>query len=128
LDAQKCQLNAELLHIFLTERILKLADCFTGLAAVPGFEAMLMVDSRRLNAAQRQVEASQQHGGHKDSWEAGGHKVHIYRVQQCMSPRRNWDSPTPSLASECAPSPGTKGGGGGGPHAAGGGGGGWGAA
>jgi hypothetical protein len=26
-----------------------------------------------------------------------------------MSPRRNWDSPTPSLASECAPPPGTKG-------------------
>ncbi len=29
-----------------------------------------------------------------------------------MSPRRNWDSPTPSHASECAPPPGTKGGGG----------------
>jgi hypothetical protein len=28
-----------------------------------------------------------------------------------MSPRRNWDSPTPSLASECAPTPGAKGGG-----------------
>jgi hypothetical protein len=28
-----------------------------------------------------------------------------------MSHRRNWDSPTPSLASECAPPPGTKGGG-----------------
>jgi hypothetical protein len=27
-----------------------------------------------------------------------------------MSPRRNWDSPTPSLAKECAPPPGTKGG------------------
>ena len=27
-----------------------------------------------------------------------------------MSPRRNWDSPTPSPASECAPPPGTKGG------------------
>ncbi len=26
-----------------------------------------------------------------------------------MSPRRNWDSPTPSLASECAPPAGTKG-------------------
>jgi hypothetical protein len=26
-----------------------------------------------------------------------------------MFPRRNWDSPTPSLASECAPPPGTKG-------------------
>ncbi len=29
-----------------------------------------------------------------------------------MSPRWNWDSPIPSLASECAPLPGTKGGGG----------------
>jgi hypothetical protein len=28
-----------------------------------------------------------------------------------MSPRRNWDSPTPSLASECDPPPGTGGGG-----------------
>ncbi len=28
-----------------------------------------------------------------------------------MSPRRNWDSPTLSLASECAPPPGSKGGG-----------------
>ncbi len=28
-----------------------------------------------------------------------------------MSPRRNWDSHTPSLASECAPPPGTKDGG-----------------
>jgi hypothetical protein len=28
-----------------------------------------------------------------------------------MSPRRNWDSPTPSLTSECAPPPGTGGGG-----------------
>ncbi len=26
-----------------------------------------------------------------------------------MSPRRNWDSPNPSLAIECAPPPGTKG-------------------
>jgi hypothetical protein len=26
-----------------------------------------------------------------------------------MFPRRNWDSPTPSLASECALTPGTKG-------------------
>ncbi len=26
-----------------------------------------------------------------------------------MSPRQNWDSPNPSLASECAPPPGTKG-------------------
>ncbi len=31
-----------------------------------------------------------------------------------MSPRRNWDFPTPSLTSECAPPPRTKGGGGGG--------------
>ncbi len=29
-----------------------------------------------------------------------------------MSPRRNWDSPNPSPASECAPPPGLKGGGG----------------
>jgi hypothetical protein len=35
--------------------------------------------------------------------------TYIYRVQQYLSPRRNWDSPTPSLASECAPLPGTKG-------------------
>ncbi len=28
--------------------------------------------------------------------------IHICRVQHCMSPHRNWDSPTPSLASECA--------------------------
>ncbi len=31
--------------------------------------------------------------------------THIYRVPQCMSPRRNCDSPIPSLASECAPPP-----------------------
>jgi hypothetical protein len=30
-----------------------------------------------------------------------------------MSPRLNWDSPSPSLASECAPLPRTGGGGGG---------------
>jgi hypothetical protein len=36
--------------------------------------------------------------------------TYIYRVPQCMSPRRNWDSPTPSLASECAPPPQAKGG------------------
>jgi hypothetical protein len=29
-----------------------------------------------------------------------------------MSPRLNWDSPTPYLASKCAPPPGTKEGGG----------------
>ncbi len=28
---------------------------------------------------------------------------------QCMSPRRNWDSPNPSLAGECAPPPRTGG-------------------
>jgi hypothetical protein len=32
-----------------------------------------------------------------------------------MSPRRNWDSPNPSLAGECAPPP-EPGGGGGGVH------------
>ncbi len=40
------------------------------------------------------------------------HKVLIctvYRAPQCMSPRRNWDSPNPSLASECAPPPRPKG-------------------
>jgi hypothetical protein len=31
--------------------------------------------------------------------------TYIQRVPQCMSPRRNWDSPNPSLASECAPPP-----------------------
>ncbi len=38
--------------------------------------------------------------------------AHLYRVPQCMSPRRNWDSPNPSLASECSSPPGTKRGGG----------------
>ncbi len=37
-------------------------------------------------------------------------RTYIYRVPQCMGPRLNWDSPTPSLAGECATSPGTKGG------------------
>jgi hypothetical protein len=27
--------------------------------------------------------------------------TYISRVQQCLSPRRNWDSPTPSLTGEC---------------------------
>jgi hypothetical protein len=38
--------------------------------------------------------------------------TYIYRVPQCMSPRRNWDSPTPpqSVASDCAPPPQAKGG------------------
>ncbi len=31
---------------------------------------------------------------------------------ECMSPRRNWDSPNPSLASECAPPPQNRGWGG----------------
>jgi hypothetical protein len=32
--------------------------------------------------------------------------TYIYRAPQCMSPRRNWDSPNPFAASECAlPSP-----------------------
>ncbi len=39
------------------------------------------------------------------------HKVLIYRAPQCMSPRRKWDSPNPSPASECALPPGPKGGG-----------------
>jgi hypothetical protein len=30
---------------------------------------------------------------------------YIYRAPQCMSPRWNWDSPTPLAASECAPPP-----------------------
>jgi hypothetical protein len=37
--------------------------------------------------------------------------TYIYRVPQCMSTRWNWDSPTPSLASECALPPRTRGGG-----------------
>ncbi len=39
------------------------------------------------------------------------HKICIKRVPQRMSPRRNWDSPNPSLASECVPPPVTKEGG-----------------
>ncbi len=39
------------------------------------------------------------------------HKVQIYRVPQCMSPRPNWDSPTPSPPSVvCSPPPEPKGG------------------
>ncbi len=38
--------------------------------------------------------------------------TYIYRVPLCMSPRQNWALPIPSLASEYAPPPGTKGGGG----------------
>jgi hypothetical protein len=38
------------------------------------------------------------------------HKLLIYiRAPQCMSPRRNWDSPNRSPASECALPPRTKG-------------------
>jgi hypothetical protein len=37
--------------------------------------------------------------------------TYIYRAPQCMSPRRNWDSPNPLAASECALPPGPKGGG-----------------
>ncbi len=40
--------------------------------------------------------------------------TYIYRASQCMSPRWNWDSPTPLAASECALPPGPKGGGPGG--------------
>jgi hypothetical protein len=38
--------------------------------------------------------------------------TYIYRAPQCMSPRRNWGSPNPLAASECALPPGPKGGGG----------------
>jgi hypothetical protein len=41
------------------------------------------------------------------------HKVRIYKECHSVSPRRNWDSPTPSPAKESVLSPGTKGGG---PH------------
>jgi hypothetical protein len=34
--------------------------------------------------------------------ESNHQKAQMY---QCMSPPRHWDSPTPSHASECAPSP-----------------------
>jgi hypothetical protein len=39
--------------------------------------------------------------------------TYTYRVPKCMSPLLNWDSPTPSLASECVLPPGTNGGEGG---------------
>jgi hypothetical protein len=40
------------------------------------------------------------------------HDMHMVRGPKCLSPRRNWDFPTHSLASECAPlSPEPKGGG-----------------
>jgi hypothetical protein len=35
--------------------------------------------------------------------------TYIYRAPQFMSPRWNWDSPTPLAASECALPPGPKG-------------------
>ncbi len=37
--------------------------------------------------------------------------TYIYRAPQCMSPRRNWDSPTPLAAGECSLPPGPMGGG-----------------
>jgi hypothetical protein len=49
--------------------------------------------------------------------------TYIYRAPQCMSPRWNWDSPTPLAASERALPPGPKGGGAHSPTAKGGGGG-----
>ncbi len=39
------------------------------------------------------------------------HKVHIYRVAQCMSPHRNWDTPPPLSRKQVCPAPRTKGGG-----------------
>ncbi len=42
-------------------------------------------------------------------WMFGPQSTYI-KVSQCMSPRWNWDSPTPSLASECVPLPEPKGG------------------
>ncbi len=46
-------------------------------------------------------------------WEASmpPQSTYIYRAPQCMSPRWNWDSPTPLASSECALPPGPKGGG-----------------
>ncbi len=38
-------------------------------------------------------------------WSVHKHKKHIYRVPQSMFPRRYWDYPTLSPASECAPPP-----------------------
>ncbi len=38
--------------------------------------------------------------------------LYIQSTAQCMSPRRNWGSPNPSPASECAPPPQPKGKGG----------------
>ncbi len=42
--------------------------------------------------------------------------TYLPRVPQCLSPRWNWDSPTPSPTSECTPPPRTGGGGGMGTH------------
>jgi hypothetical protein len=36
--------------------------------------------------------------------------TYLYRVPQCMSPRRNWDSPTPYLATASVPLPRNRGG------------------
>ncbi len=44
-------------------------------------------------------------------WCAPTKYIHyIPRVPQCLSPRPNWDPPTPSSPSKCVPSPETKGG------------------
>ncbi len=56
-----------------------------------------------LSGLNNQETRSQQHK--LTTFEQVGHKVLLYRVPQCMSPRRNWDSPNPSSASECAPPP-----------------------
>ncbi len=60
---------------------------------------------------------------YRSNKELQAQSTYIYRAPQCMSLRRNWDSPNPSPASECALSP-TKGWGGGGKLACGCGGGG----
>jgi hypothetical protein len=41
------------------------------------------------------------------SWVAS-QSTYRHRVPQCMFPRRNWDSPTPSPVSECTPPSRTK--------------------
>jgi len=44
-------------------------------------------------------------GGENIKWISDGNRHKVHRVPQCLSSRRNWDSPNPSLASECAHSP-----------------------
>ncbi len=39
---------------------------------------------------------------HRGDVGVGPQSTYIYRAPQCMSPRWNWDSPTPLAASECA--------------------------